>query len=103
VRVRVCGGVCVCVRWCARVCGGTTANTHECGLCRYYSVETISLLVCLKLKYPKRINLLRGNHESRQITQARHTTLCTRTHARATARAQSHTHTHTHARRRTCG
>eukprot|EP01088_Endostelium_zonatum_P014272 TRINITY_DN305_c0_g2_i1.p1 TRINITY_DN305_c0_g2~~TRINITY_DN305_c0_g2_i1.p1 ORF type:complete len:311 (-),score=35.52 TRINITY_DN305_c0_g2_i1:107-1039(-) len=35
----------------------------------YYSVETMSLLVCLKLRYPKRINILRGNHESRQITQ----------------------------------
>lgn len=34
----------------------------------YHSVETISLLVCLKLKYPTRVNLLRGNHESRQIT-----------------------------------
>jgi serine/threonine-protein phosphatase PPG1 len=33
------------------------------------SVETISLLVCLKVRYPNRITLLRGNHESRQITQ----------------------------------
>lgn len=35
----------------------------------YYSVETISLLTCYKLRYPQRIVLLRGNHESRQITQ----------------------------------
>jgi serine/threonine-protein phosphatase PPG1 len=34
-----------------------------------HSVETISLLACLKLQYPNRITLLRGNHESRQITQ----------------------------------
>lgn len=34
-----------------------------------FSVETISLLVCLKLRYPKRINLLRGNHECRQVTR----------------------------------
>ena len=33
----------------------------------YNSVETIELLLCLKLKYPGHIVLLRGNHESRQI------------------------------------
>jgi len=35
----------------------------------YNSVETIQLLLCYKAKYPGRITLLRGNHESRQITQ----------------------------------
>ncbi|GMF60504.1 unnamed protein product [[Candida] boidinii] len=34
----------------------------------YHSIETITLLIVLKLKYPNRINLIRGNHESRQIT-----------------------------------
>ena len=35
----------------------------------YYSVETVSLLVALKVRYRDRITILRGNHESRQITQ----------------------------------
>ena len=35
----------------------------------YYSVETVSLLVCLKVRFPLRVHILRGNHESRQITQ----------------------------------
>ncbi|KAK9767801.1 putative serine/threonine protein phosphatase [Basidiobolus ranarum] len=35
----------------------------------YYSVETISLLTCLKLRYPNRVHLIRGNHESRAVTQ----------------------------------
>ncbi|KAI6165956.1 Metallo-dependent phosphatase-like protein [Pisolithus thermaeus] len=34
-----------------------------------FSVETISLLTCLKLRWPDRVQLIRGNHESRAVTQ----------------------------------
>jgi serine/threonine-protein phosphatase 4 catalytic subunit len=34
-----------------------------------YSVETFLLLLALKVRYPDRMFLIRGNHESRQITQ----------------------------------
>jgi serine/threonine-protein phosphatase 6 catalytic subunit len=35
----------------------------------FNSVETFQLLMCLKLKWPNNITLLRGNHETRQISQ----------------------------------
>ena len=35
----------------------------------YYSVETVTLLVALKVCHPEHITRLRRNHESRQVTQ----------------------------------
>jgi len=35
----------------------------------FNSVETFLLLIALKVRYPDRMTLIRGNHESRQITQ----------------------------------
>ena len=40
----------------------------------YDSVECVSLLIALKVRYPNRVTILRGNHESRQITQGGHET-----------------------------
>jgi len=34
-----------------------------------HSLETIWLLLSLKLKYPNQIHLLRGNHEDRSVNK----------------------------------
>lgn len=34
----------------------------------YYSVETVTLLVALKARFPNRLTILRGNHETRTVT-----------------------------------
>ena len=41
----------------------------------YNSLEVFTLLMLLKARYPAHMTLLRGNHESRQITQV-HLFLC---------------------------
>ena len=35
----------------------------------YYSVETVCMVIALKVRWPARVVIIRGNHESRQITQ----------------------------------
>lgn len=35
----------------------------------HHSVETVTLLIALKVRHKDRLTILRGNHESRQITQ----------------------------------
>jgi len=35
----------------------------------FYSLETLLLLACWKIRYPDKITLVRGNHETRQVTQ----------------------------------
>jgi Calcineurin-like phosphoesterase len=42
----------------------------------YYSLEVVTLLVALKVRFKDRITILRGNHESRQITQVRTNSSC---------------------------
>ncbi|CAI5446412.1 unnamed protein product [Caenorhabditis angaria] len=54
--------------------GGAVPNTNYLFLGDFvdrgfYSVETFLLLLALKARYPDRMMLIRGNHESRQITQ----------------------------------
>ena len=34
-----------------------------------FSVETICYLLALKIKYPKRVSIIRGNHETRELTK----------------------------------
>jgi hypothetical protein len=46
-----------------------TCNPPACTCRGYYSVETVCMVVALKVRWPSRVVIIRGNHESRQITQ----------------------------------
>nr|BAN65716.1 serine/threonine protein phosphatase PP2A catalytic subunit [Babesia bovis] len=35
----------------------------------YYSIESVTLILCLKVRYKDRVFMIRGNHECRHITQ----------------------------------
>lgn len=35
----------------------------------HFSIETMSLLICLMIRYPSRVHLLRGSHECRAISE----------------------------------
>ncbi|GIX61927.1 serine/threonine-protein phosphatase PP2A catalytic subunit [Babesia caballi] len=54
--------------------GGTAPNTNFLFLGDYvdrgyYSVESVTLILALKVRYKERVFIIRGNHECRQITQ----------------------------------
>lgn len=36
----------------------------------FQSVETFSLMLCLKIRYKEKVTILRGNHESKEINQS---------------------------------
>lgn len=35
----------------------------------FYSVETVSLIIALKVRYKDRVTILRGNHESKELNK----------------------------------
>jgi serine/threonine-protein phosphatase PP1 catalytic subunit len=41
-----------------------------------YSLETILLLLCFKIKFPENFFLLRGNHESADVTRGKNDSVC---------------------------